>query len=222
MRKNLKATVFTLIELLVVIAIIAILASMLLPALKKAREVAKETKCKSNLKQLGLCVFNYADDYQNWAPYGLFGHNFMYSKELNNVFPDYISGPTLKDGSNNILPALAICPSGTRLDDDDATPPHTPDFSYGFNAGISFYGASKPLLRLDKIHSPSLKFLIGDTTWGGTGIYNRDRFYMRPNNGANVLFGDFHSELKKANAIPIQGDSRSFDADGFYYDDFQL
>ena len=74
---------FTLIELLVVIAIIAILAALLLPALSAAKEKARRATCQSNLRQVGLSVHMYGNDYQQKVPTGLDNNGAWHSIRIN-------------------------------------------------------------------------------------------------------------------------------------------
>lgn len=68
--RHLKSMCFTLLELIIVITIIMILAAFLLPALKSAKEITKRIQCAGNLKQIGISLQSYVDDYSLYVPAG--------------------------------------------------------------------------------------------------------------------------------------------------------
>ena len=100
---------FTLIELLVVIAIIAILIALLLPAVQQAREAARRSQCKNNLKQIGLALHNYHETYRNFPP------AFIYETDTNNCAGSPCNDPSWA-WSAMILPFVDQAPAFNSLE----------------------------------------------------------------------------------------------------------
>jgi len=160
---------FTLIELLVVIAIIAILAAILFPVFAKAREKARQSSCQSNMRQLGLAVLNYAQDWDERFP-----NSWQKTPGADNInwawWDQQLSTYVKSDGvfkcPSNSLKKYSPhqMPNGKAV---SASNPKTRIVSYGFNGqllGLKLSSATAPVTRSGNPPAPVALARVQDTS----------------------------------------------------------
>ena len=199
---------FTLIELLVVIAIIAILASILFPVFARAREKARQSNCLSNVKQLGLAIQMYSDDYDETLPRFNFGAIMVSGSPQNQTWARVIK-PYVKNSQ------LYVCPSKKtngwlfEADSDTVWAP----CGYGVNDAYLFPGMGYGVVSLADVGDPASTIALGEryqlntvriyapVAQGGAGANPPCNVEARHNDGANFLFLDSHAKfMPKAGA----------------------